>query len=226
MKNIQEFMERLFDDWKLKRNYENFVYDGVLNYEKWSIVKPRILFLLKETADDFTQIAGNDIDITGGNGTHFWWNICYWKYLVKGLYRGETPEFINKSDLPEVKFNNNKLDSIAYVNVKKNCENKTVTNDGEILDYARNDKAFLVKQIDLIDPNIVFCNNVTFASYKIIYDNELIQINNICYRHNNRLIIHYKHPSFFQIAGGRETLFYDLKNALSDNGNVLKLFAW
>jgi hypothetical protein len=187
---------------------------------------PRILFLLKETADDFTQIAETEIDITKGNGSHFWWNICYWKYLINSISNGEKPEFINQNELPEVKFNNNILDAIAYVNVKKNCENKTKTDDSDILRYAQQDKDLLAEQIDLINPHIVFCSNITFISYQQIYENELTQINSICYRHKDRLILHFRHPSYFQISGGRETHFNDLKNALLKNGNVLSQFNW
>jgi len=226
METIKEKLEKLSEKWKSQRNYDYFVYDGILNYHKWSTAHPKILFLLKETADDFTQIAGTEINITKGNGSHFWWNICYWKYLVNGIYNGENPEFIDQNELPEVKYNNNILDSIAYVNVKKNCENKTHTDDGEILKYAQEDKNLLMEQIDLINPHVVFCNNITFASYRHIYENELIQINSICYRHKDRLILHFRHPSYFQIAGGRETHFNDLKSALLDNGNVLNQFNW
>ncbi len=227
MTTIKEKQLHLYEQWKKERNYDDFVYDGILSYEKWDSIIPKIMFLLKETADDFTAIAEKAHDITNGNGTHFWWNICYWKYLIDKLYKNEEAEFIDSSELPEVKYNNNLLDSIAYVNIKKNCDNNPNSNDSVILDYAKSDQLFLVQQIDLIGPDIVFCSNATFNAYKCIYkEPQLEKLNDICYKHGNRLILKFRHPSYFQISGGRETNFNDLKNALSSDGNILKQFNW
>lgn len=228
MEVIESKLEQLFVNWKSQRDYEPFVDDGILNYQKWLVSNPKIMFLLKESADDFVKIRNFSVDITKGKGPHFWWNICYWKYLVNELYKGEDPMFISQDNLPEVLFNNNVLDSIAYVNVKKSCENLSVSSDQDILDFANRDKDFLGEQINLINPDVVFCSNVTFVAYKLLFkeDGELIKINQVCYRHKDRLILCYNHPSYFQIAGGRETLFNNLKKALLEGGNVLKQFSW
>jgi hypothetical protein len=226
MESQREKLELLSEKWKLQKGYNNFVYDGILNYEKWNSLTLKILFLLKETADDFTKIADQEINITKGNGSHFWWNICYWKYLIENLSKGVNADFVSQSELPEVKINNNILDSIAYVNVKKNCENKPASNDSEIYQYAINDKELLVEQIELINPDVVFCSKVTFLAYRYVYDNEIEKINSICYKHKNRLILNFRHPSYFQISGGRETLFNNLKIALTADGNLFGHFPW
>ncbi|WP_143525186.1 hypothetical protein [Labilibacter marinus] len=180
---------------------------------------------MKESADDFTQIAEKDIDITSGNGSHFWWNICYWKYVINSIYNGKRCEFMDKNELPEVKFNQNILDDIAYVNIKKKCDNKTKSNDGEIFSFAIEDKELLIEQIELINPNIVLCNHITFRSYCHLYGDEIEKLNEVCYKHNDRLILNFRHPSYFQIKGGRKTHFSDLKSALLDK-NALDLFNW
>lgn len=215
MENIRAKQEQLYEKWITARNYPYFVRDGILDYEKWAKTHPKILFLLKETADDFVFIADQKIDITRGNGSHFWWNICYWKYLINCFSEKSEPQFISTKELPEIKFNQNILDSIAYVNIKKQCDNRTRSNDSEIYGYAVRDCEFLKNQIDMIAPNIIFCTKVTFKSYSYIYKEQIDSLSELCFRHDNRLIINFKHPSFFQIKGGRETLFNILKIDLS-----------
>ena len=224
MLSQKEQQEQLYIKWKNNRNYSYFVYDGILNYQKWNVSRPKIMFLLKETADDFVHIANNDIDIRNGNGSHFWWNICYWKYVVSSLYTGKDISFISTSELPESQ-QNYILNDIAYVNIKKQCDNKTKTNDSEILQYALGDKDLLIEQIDLINPDVIFCNPITFKAYSNIYENKLEALNEICFKYDNRLILKFRHPSYFQIAGGRETHFNDLKNAIM-NLELGKKFVW
>jgi hypothetical protein len=225
METLKAKQEELYIKWQGNRNYSNFVKDGILNYERWNSLSPKILFLLKESADHFTNIAGEKINITKGNGTHFWWNICYWKYIINCLYNNIEPLFISTIDLPEVKLNNNILDSIAYVNIKKQCDNLTKSKDNDILNFAQKDKELLLEQIDLINPDVIFCSKVTFKAYKHIYEGNIEEINRICFKHNGRLVINFFHPSFFQISGGRETIFNSLKEAL-EKDNVLNSFNW
>ncbi|MCW3805739.1 hypothetical protein [Plebeiibacterium marinum] len=223
MEDIKTQQEELYQQWEEHAKYEYFVRDGILNYEVWNTTKPKIMFLLKETADDFVNIADNDIDIRNGNGSHFWWNICYWKYVVSNKYINKDIVFIPTRELPEAQ-KDYVLNDIAYVNVKKQCDNKTKTSDSEILEYANRDKQLLVSQIELINPDIVFCNSVTLKVYLIMYGDQLTKLNDICYKHNNRLILNFRHPSYFQIAGGRQTHFSDLYNAIDDS--VIKQFSW
>lgn len=225
MNLIKNKQEELYLKWQNTRNYSYFVKDGILNYEKWNSLSPKILFLLKEAADDFINIAGEKIDITKGNGNHFWWNICYWKYIIEHLYNNVDPIFIARTELPEARLNNNILDSIAYVNIKKQCDNFTRSEDKNILKYAESDGGLLREQIDLICPDIIFCSRTTFKAYQLIYCENMETINEICFKHNDRLIINFFHPSYFQITGGRQTLFNKLKNAL-ENGNVFNSFKW
>jgi hypothetical protein len=226
MNIAKEEQHTLYKEWQSKRKYENFVYDGIINYEKWENAKPKILFLLKETTNDFKKISEQSIDIRKGSGNHFWWNICYWKYLITQLYYDRPTDFIEQHQLPEVKENNYILDSIAYVNVKKNCDNNNQSDDAEIFSYAKSDKDLLIRQLDLINPNIIICSNITFEAYKHLYNDNLTSINDFCFKHNSKLIIKFRHPGYFQIKGGKETLYSHLKNHLTVPDNILKKFNW
>ncbi len=219
----KKILTNLYIKWKNERDYPLHTNDGILNYRKWKESKPKVMFLLKESADFFVEIENKAHDIRKGNGKHFWWNICYWKYLIDELYKDEDPQFIKPEELPESKLNNFLLDSIAYVNIKKLNENKTNSIDSEIFKYAKKDKLFLKEQINLINPDIVFCNKITFKSYNHIFDHEITKENEVFHYHKNRIILNYYHPSFFQIKGGRKSLFYNLKSFLTSSENILKL---
>ena len=224
MENLKQKQIALYKKWIKKREYSYFTKDGILNYDVWEKTSPKIMFLLKETADDFINIADKDIDIRDGKGNHFWWNITYWKYVINQLYLKNTSfDFIPKEKLPEAS-NSYILNDIAYVNIKKECENKSKSDDTDINKYAQNDKALLKEQIDLISPNIIFCSATTYKAYINLY-NDITKLNNNCFKHNNRLIIKYYHPSYFQIKGGRKTLFNNLKNILLSD-DILGEFKW
>ncbi len=223
MENLKQKQKDLYENWLKKRNYKEFTKDGILNYEVWEKTSPKIMFLLKESASDFINIADKNHDIRKGAGHHFWWNICYWKYIINQLHKGNTNlKFFQTTKLPEAK-NDYIINDIAYVNIKKKHQNKTKSENADIIQYAKADKELLIKQIDLISPDIVFCDKTTFNAYNILYG-KLDKLNNNCYKHNNRLIISYYHPSYFQIKGGRETLFYNLQTILSDN--IFEHFKW
>lgn len=228
-KTLEQAQNDLFTTWMTEREYKSssFNLDGILNYKTWESLNPKIMFFLKETADDFLDVRKDPINIRKGNGNHFWWNIVYWKHAINQIYNKNEIDhsLLPFSELHEVKYTNYIIDSIAYVNVKKICENKTSSNDAEILKYAMNDKPFLHEQINLINPDIVFCSKITFKAYKEIFGEELEQINSICYKHNNRLILKFVHPSYFQIKGGKGAHFSSLCKSLDGNG-VLSKFNW
>lgn len=164
-----------------------------------------------------------NIYIREGKGTHFWWNIAYWKFIENSIYNNTNPDYSTTDKLSEAS-REYILNDIAYVNIKKNCENKTRTNSSDIITYAKNDRQYLIKQIDLINHDVIFCSETTFRAYKILHSEYLLQLNTICNRHDNRLIINYKYPSYFQISGGRKTLFNNLKNSLLEID--FKQFNW
>jgi hypothetical protein len=142
------------------------------------------------------------------------------------LNNNEAPAFINTDELPEAKLNSNVLDSIAYVNVKKQCDNLTKSNDRDILNYGYRDADLLREQIEMINPDVIFCSSTTFKVYNHLYPADINSVNHICHKHHNRLVLNFYHPSYFQIRGGRETLFNILNSALTENGSILSQFDW
>lgn len=192
---LDDKLSRLFQIWIKRRkiNESNFTYDGPQNTAKWESLELKILFLLKEAYNGFEPaypIPPEKIKKT------FFLNIVRWRALLQSLYFQPNKEAIllNNDEYSEL------IEDIAIVEVKKNDEGNRRSVDSIIESYARRDKCFLKKEIDLINPHVVICGG-TFKSYNIIYelnDNslDLKMLSHGCYNHKNRLVIKSYHPSY------------------------------
>jgi hypothetical protein len=76
----------------------------------------------------------------------------YLVYIITEVWNDRIPKFENINFIKE-----RIVDSIAYVNVKKNAGGTSKSNNNEIAQYAVSDKEFLKRQLNLINPNIIFC---------------------------------------------------------------------
>lgn len=205
----------LFSRWQSHTGYDPFFRDGVLSNEAWSTATPKVLFLLKESYGDWHGIEG-PINIYNGKNRKFWWNIVRWKYLINHLVNhNEIADFPKKEDLPEVSMKDGFLDDIAYVNVKKSI-GTSKSNNNEIQNYARKDKAFLAEQIDAINPDIILCGS-TFWSYHVVYDgnNTMQQVSDRVHVHGDRVVLDYYHPGYFSAKGGELGLYNMLASIVS-----------
>jgi hypothetical protein len=197
---IQLKTAELFSRWQKERPKYDFISDGILNPSVWITQNPRILFLLKETKDDYYKL---DQPVTADklNGL-FWYNISRWRYAIKEMYN-------NGRVVPAFPLNETlkvELNDIAIVDIKKNYEDKTISDKGDIIQYALNDREFLIEQIEIINPQIIICGG-TFEEYRdFIYKGEINDNNMIKYRcddsidssvwcHRNRKIFYFYHPS-------------------------------
>jgi hypothetical protein len=217
----------LFDRWlKARPEYEEdnkeFTRDGISNFERWEKQEPKILFLLKEAWGGFIPLHPEQ-KIKGMFGI----NIARWKLVIKELYnnRDAEPVFMEAWQRPEYN------DDIAIVEVKKVDEEKTSSNINIINEFAVRDSAFLKEQIDLINPDIVFCCGTTDAYGNHIFgDDTWEQISSIfeprpchCYKHKNRLIIDFYHPT---LIGTDPKMMVNLLGRLIKEGNVFDKFDW
>ena len=49
---IESKLEQLFVNWKSQRDYEPFVDDGILNYQKWLVSNPKIMSIIFNNFDN------------------------------------------------------------------------------------------------------------------------------------------------------------------------------
>jgi hypothetical protein len=198
----------------------NTVNDGILVPNSWAKAYPRILFLLKEATirSGWTQIAGVPVSVKCGDNRRFWPNVVLWKHAVTGAVRkGIVPSFLKLEDTYEFRENGGLLDDIAYVNVKKELGGVT-SKDSQISNVAYANRESLSSQIDSISPEIVFCC-YTIKAYRHIYTNEeLEKIGDKVFRHRERIIIEFFHPSIRRAPApcrGRGYFYEDLYGQLS-----------
>jgi len=218
-KTLNDNLSDLFVKWKKDRpNYEKFTHDGPLKPNIWEKQKPKILFLLKEAYNDFEPHPLKAEEIKG----KLMLNIAKWRALIQSLYNQPEKEAIllENEEYKEI------IDDIAIVEVKKYDEGNTESADSVINTYAHNDRKFLKDELELINPHIVICGG-TFESYKIVYDiqNEnskgFQSISHACWKHNNRLVIRFYHPS----PRSANDLFEKLRE-IYVGANVLNSFSW
>jgi len=219
--DLQIKMNKLLDNWQEVRKYKQFVRDGVLVSENWEKQHPKILFLLKESHSGFNDISG-PMNIHHGASKDFWFNVSRWKFAIYHLYKDKN----SKLTLPKNDELDDFIDDIAYINVKKLNEERTTSDDQDLMWYASNDKEFLQKQIELISPDIIICGG-TFKFLREIFNAdefENIATLNIsknknysrsCFSFKKRIIIDYCHPHQQFYEGGAEALFYELVELLT-----------
>ena len=193
---------------KLEARYpgEVIVNDGILDEEIFQRQPMKVMFLLKETYGDYNNIIGPQ-DIFNGKSSPFWTNIYNWTCFVNQFYIGVPPIFRSKADILE---QTKCVDNIAYVNVKKvNC-NQPISNKKDILKHAEIDTDILKKQIDSINPDVIFTSSTTFEAYQIIFNLLIGDFKNVkrhtCKgqnflyaEHKQRKIIKLFHPSCFAL---------------------------
>ena len=181
---------KLMNDWKKARpKYRPFCDDGVLKYWKDT---SKIIFLLKETYFDFSKIRGTT-HYGQGNGGTFWRRMRMWTYIIDEYLKGNRPNYKDTYSIKE-KIN----DSVAHVNLKKYAERDPSTsewasNDKDIFEYVVNDKDYLLKQIKLLNPNIILCCG-TFKYCQKLFNN-IIKISNKLYNADGFYLIEFGHPS-------------------------------
>lgn len=219
--------DALFKRWKEARpEYEDkvdgkrFSHDGIMNYEAWINSVPKILFLLKEN-----RAAKNEWEpwdgITVGN--IFSKNIARWRQIIIELFKNPAKELsFSNIELPET------IDDIAIIEVKKLNEGKGSSNYYNIKNYAIKDKDFLKEEFELINPDIVVCGNTGDYYGDIIYEDSLEALINdsecYCYKHGNRLVIEFYHPS--TRSEEKEKELFEILCRMIKNGNVFEKFNW
>ena len=133
-----------------------FVSDGVVNHDIWDNRShgKHILYVLKEAYGGKEDWSLSDSVRTDAPWSAIWNRIVEWTYGISNTTAEKitrySPDKINM-DKPNVWLN-----QIAIVNLKKSG-GKSNSRYPEISAYADCDAAELIKQIEIIDPEIIIC---------------------------------------------------------------------
>ena len=224
-KEHDELLERCSSQYKdLVNDSCEFTFDGPSNnWLQYSQQHPRIMFLLKEAHGEWWQPSVGGLDITSKK--RFSQNVRLWKYAIDSFYQNPT----GKMHFPNIEQIPIGAHDVAFVEVKKLNQGKSTSNHNEIEAYAKKDKEFLKRQIELIDPHVVLCA-ATIDFYDIIHDEqydpyvELSSGGNCkCWQLSSRLVIDFRHPS---CSIAREELYSLLCRLMIMSGNVFETFSW
>ena len=173
-------LEDLFDRWSNKKGHEFFCRDGFVN-EKAFDIKERILFIAKES------------NISKGTDKDFFWlqSVANGNSDSKILSRRisiMTNAYYNNFSCVNKSLDN--LQKIAYMNINKSGGSSR-TNTTKLWEYANYHKDYILKEIEIIKPELIVCCGKLV--YEIISDILGTKI-------NDHKVIEVYHPSYFFIS--------------------------
>ena len=221
MKDYTKLLDDLFKEWKNEREFTHFYYDGLMyrgeyiyidnipywiksskESEMWDKCPTRVMFLLKdvnargdtaEIADDLRQRAFLN---TGYRGYK---NMTYWLYgILKTIETGCAPDYTFSDAEASKLFDET---PVAYVNCKKQAGGSSCSYS-TLLNYIERDKEYLIKEIEILDPDIIMCCAYTESTLNPIFDfvkenifTDLIKVNDWIYysEKTNKVVIEAYH---------------------------------
>ncbi len=195
-KILKEQIE-LFGEWKnLPLHKEKvFIEDGIIDIDRYLSSEKRIMLFLKEAYGEEENWNLADIIRDNWKGPKYkvFWTASYWIYLLNTINHLEIPLFPSSEE--KLDACRNYLLSSAIVNVKKSNGESLSTHE-DIMEYALHDKKLILKQIRIIDPQIILCGN-TKEFFDIVWDRELraVEKTEFIYESDGKIIIDYWHPS-------------------------------
>ena len=161
-------------------NHSNvFIEDGVIDENIWNSQKgKKILFVLKEAyngSEDWSlpdwlrQCLDNNEPFSS-----MWKRVIEWIYAVKNTSADNiAPYAENICDA-----NRNLLRHAAVMNLKKSS-GRSNSSYGEIAAYAKSDKEYLKRQLEIIAPDIIICG-ATFKALNEIFNMQICPPENRC----------------------------------------------
>lgn len=150
--NLEEFKSRVLPSIETQ-----FIYDGIVNVEKYLKSPIKILWVLKEahsSDDSLSDMREALMTLQEGDGIAPGWGKTF-KPIIYSIYGIQNN--LNWQEIPDVDGNPYVLDSIkstAYINVKKNAGGSQAV-DKEIANFYEKYSELLNEQIDIINPDVI-----------------------------------------------------------------------
>lgn len=181
-----------------------FISDGPVDMDTWNDRSSgkHILFLLKEAYGDSEAWSLNNWLRETGPSSNIWYRVVEWTYGISNTSATKiarySPEDIS---FDRVEGESNEwLKQIAVMNIKKSG-GRSSSDYREIMTYAEADKEELLKELELINPDIIVCGG-TADDLDFLFDRTLKSETcdnwyyfNSFLGNKKRLIIDYYHPA-------------------------------
>ena len=187
-----------------EKGWTNFIKDGAVNPEIYERTQPKIVFFLKEA------YSKSDIDVwsltdwlNNGAMTRMWGAVAEWTYGIRNTTATTIPQKPHLSYEEKTAL----IKSIAIVNVKKSNGTKN-SNYSDLINYAKSDKVYLKKELDILSPDVIICGNNS-SLLRLLYgakiqdekvtsdgliDAEFMRNNGFAFN-NKQIILDYYHPA-------------------------------
>lgn len=242
----QQKHDVLLDKWEKQYSDSDrkFVRDGVFDWQSWEKASPRILFLLKETPNEYdTKDTWSVMDLwkdylDGMVNTESKYHkrrfpvalkrMMYWTFAVNNLFSDHLSYYhkiklLNKNNKHDLY--HSLIKNTSVVNINKNAGSNR-TNMEKLKENYNLYKKFVHNQIDILAPDLVVCgytfniiNNSLFGKDKIEYVSDLVYI----YNHNT-IVVNYWHPSNrYPDFMNYHTLLSVLRTACNYNKTVYRI---
>ena len=161
-------IEELIILWQSKYPNKVFVKDGIVNPDKWVTQEIKPMFLLKEAyggKESWDLINDHILVKSKKQVDKTWKKVTQWTYGIMNTSVSSSP-FFDENKIPK-QFANEYLQSIAVVNVKK-IAGASTSIWSELEEAVDNDKDFLKKEIELIEPTVIVCGYTMSLLEKIL----------------------------------------------------------
>ena len=184
--------------------HNKFIPDGIVNDEIWQDSEhKKILYVLKEAyvskkedAYDLAKWLREDHP-----DRRIWNRIARWTYGIQNTLVNDVARYNPDID-KEAKLRAQLFEQIAVINLKKSSGESTSVIE-EVAAYAQSDREEIIRELQLIDPDIVICGSTFWILYQIVFGKEPLKGENDCdnwYYYLNldgkeRLYIDYYHPA-------------------------------
>ena len=195
IKTMRAEMESLFQEWEAahkRKGYKRFIRDGIVSLEDWyRQPTPKICYLLKEAYSDH---EGFDLAklLHKKEPWQMWKKVAVWTEAIFQAF-GDGKEYDQERIQANIRRNTNR---IAAINVKKS-NGQSESDYKELEDCAIEDRDFLRRELDIVNPDIIVCGYTSHCLRVILGDdwkNNKTAMT-LFGEWNGKMVIDYYHPA-------------------------------
>jgi len=181
-----------------------FIPDGIVNTDLWQDYEhKKILYILKEAYIRENERAFDLAEWIREKhpDTRIWNRIARWTYGIQNTSANSIARYIRDID-EDSDLRKSLFEQIAVINLKKSG-GKPQSVIEEVAAYALSDREEIIRELQLIDPDIVICGSTFWILHRFVFGKDPLNGKSTCdnwYYYMNldgkeRLYIDYYHPA-------------------------------